>query len=181
MPTSDTSIVNVLLDSVNTWLVEKLQTDIPTTDGTKAGLVRPGLLQDNPLTYGISVLSYNNDPDDETGWGHSITQHDLTSLHNPQPYELGGGEMWFRRFTTKAEMYWPTTYERQQARQSANVVLSRIEYYLRTYPMIDISDSFGEYAAQLFVIKDLISDGGGVGQFIHHGKIWWQVLTSKSV
>ncbi len=176
----DTSIVNLIIDQANEHLIADLQTNVPASDPTRAVLIRPGLLQDNPLAFNVIVLTYANDPDDPNGWRHSISQNQGVGFQNPPSFETGGGQLWYRRFTTTLELYWPTNYDRQLARQYANVILSRTENSFWTRQFQNLFDTFGEAALQTYVINSHLSDAGGPGQFIQHCKIWWQVLTAKA-
>jgi hypothetical protein len=176
----DSSVCNLLIDTVNTYLTEILQEFVDVTDETRAGTVRPGLLQDDPTRFHISILTYSNDPDHQDRWRHSIVNHDLsTGKRNPPAYQLGGGSMWFRRFTTVLEQYWKPSTDRQRGRTLGNVVLSRAEHALNHAPINNLVDSFGEYAVQMYVKSSTATDAGGQGQFITHSKIWWEVLTAR--
>jgi hypothetical protein len=176
----------MLIDGMNEWLIEKLENAVDGNDPTKAGLIRPGFLQDNPLPWRISVLTFANDPDSPESWAHTITRADVTSIKDPSPYDLSGGQMMYRRFLTTLDMYWNPSFDRQTARQYANVVLSRAEGAIRSFKVYQqiggepFMDDFGEMAMLVQNTKDFISDGGGPGQFIHHAKIYWQVLTGRS-
>lgn len=174
------SIINNLIDGVNLYLTERLQDDVAVDDPTRAGLVRPGLLQDDPTRFHVSVLTFPNDPDSDNSWKHEIVVDNANGQqYNPPPYELGGGEMWYRRFTTSLELFYRTSVKREQARELSNVILSRAELAIAQFPVANEVDDFGELALQVRVMSSLIDQGGGDGQAIWHGKIWWQVLTGK--
>ena len=176
---TDTSVMNLIIDRINDNLEQAMLEKVSKVDDTRAGLVRTGLLQDDPTIYKIVVLSFSNDPDRDDRWKHSITNYDPTSTSGIPGYEIGGGEMWYRRFTTKLEMYWKSNFNRLKARQDANVVLSRAEHTIRKSAMNGLADDFGEYALQLYIKNSELYEAGGEGQFITHAKIWWEVLTGK--
>jgi len=177
---TDTSVLNLVIDKVNDDLEVALIEKVERTDDTRAGLVRTGLLQDDPTIYKVSVLSYSNDVDREDRWKHGVANYDIASASNPPGYEIGGGGMWFRRFTTKIEMYWKSSFNRQKARLNANVVLSRAEHTIKQVNMNGLADTFGEYATAIYVRNSELYEAGGQGQFITHAKIWWEVLTYKN-
>lgn len=175
------AISNIIIDNVNTYLTTVLQDEVDVNDDTRAGLVRPGLLQDDPTRYKVSVLTFPNDPDSETSWMNEIVATNANGADmNPPPYEIGGGEMWYRRFTTQLELFYRTKVKRDESRELSGVVLARAELAIAQQPLNLPSDDFGEEAIQVRVMKSSIAQGGGEGQFIWHCKIWWQVLTGKN-
>ena len=178
---ADTSIVNILIDYVNAALSDVLQATIDTEDPTRAGLVRPGLLQDDPLKYRISILTVADDSDRPNTWHHSIANNGPGNVGEMPSYETGSPSgLWFRRFTTKVQMYWSPSMNRQDARANANIVLSRAEHTISTTQPLNLEDTFGEAALQIFLNSTSIADAGGPGQFIHHAKIWWECLTVRN-
>jgi hypothetical protein len=177
---ADVSVIDMIIDQTVQKLKVALIDNVPESDPTRAGLVRGGLLQQNPAAAGVNVLVYENDPENNSEWLHSTTHYDMANgTKNPPAYELGNGFMWWRRFTIEMTMFWDRGIDRQVARSQANVVLGRIEKTIRTMKFNAI-DSFGEIALQPYVMKDRITDAGGKTQFIHYGKIWWQVLTGSN-
>ena len=175
------SLTYMLIQHINNNLEQDMQTNIPVNDPTRANLVRPGLLQDDPTIARINVLTYANDPDDELGWLHGVipggTPNQTTQ--DPPSYQIGGGEMWYRRFKTMIEVFPSPKVDRQGALQLASVVLARAE---RTLTLLDMNigtDDFGESAIDLRVMKSGLIFGGGEGQFIHICNIWYQILTEK--
>src|SRR4051812_35025483 len=99
MATSATSIVHQIADAVNRNLLFNMKDAVDQSDETRAGLVRLGLLQQSPLTAGINILTFFNDPEDENGWRHSVIKANPTSSlgMNIPAYQIGGGEFWYRR------------------------------------------------------------------------------------
>jgi len=176
------AIINMIIESVNDHLTELLQDDVDTSDSTRAGLVRPGLLQDDPTRFKVSVMTFPNDPDADGQWRHEIVVPNANGAeHNPPPYELGGGEMWYRRFTVQLEMFFSTRITRDNARQLAAVIISRAERSVALAPVALGIDEFGEEPLQTRVMSSTLTQGGGEGQFIWYGKIWFQVLTGKTL
>ena len=175
---ADTSILNLIIDAAIDKLVEDLSTNI--SDETKAGLIRDGRLQDDPTQYGITVLAYPNDPYDET-WIHTVAkgkEHNLLGLDVP-PYEIGGGEMWWRRFTAQLVMFFEPDVNRHEARMRAMVVLSRAEWSLSNLSIGDLGDTFGERGHKVFVVRSYTRHSGGTGTYIWKGMVNFVALTSK--
>lgn len=178
---TDTSVVNLIIDSVNADLVLNLQTLVAQGDATKAFLVRPGLLQADP-TPGINVLTHVNDPEDEKSWENAVVSgpgSDLRTLVSNYPYEIGEGELWYRRFTTELIQFWKPGFSRDDARRFSNVVLSRAEHTIKHSISGLGPDSFGEVSLAFYIASSRNSEGGGPGQFAWYGRIRWQALTGK--
>jgi hypothetical protein len=178
------SVTNLLLSAVNDYLTEIMQNELDESDPTRAGMVRPGLLQDDPTKDKVNILSFPNDPDaaDSSSWRNEIVADKANGGEvNPPPYEIGGGEMWYRRFTTQLELFFRTKVKRDEAREYASIILSRAELAIARASIWVGTDDFGEEPLQLRVMASSLSQGGGDGQFIWHGKIWWQVLTGKNL
>jgi len=174
---ADESILNLIVDYANEQLLYNLQYLVEQSDETRGGLVRAGLLQDDPLKNGINILTHIGDPEDELGWRHTIVRADTLPHHSPPPYMLGGGEMWHRKFTTELMQFFKTSVKRARARELASVILSRTEHAIRTMKLGVGPDSFGEFAFKAFVHSSINTEAGGDGQFIWRGRIWWICLT----
>lgn len=177
---ADTSIINLITEAAVAKLVTDLQTALDPTDPTLAAVVRYGKLQDDPTQgTGINVLAHVGDPYDE-GWFHSVTAaKELTSYAVPS-YEIGGGEMWWRRLTIQLSMFYISReVDRDTAMEYSYVVLSRAEKSLSELVVGDLVDTFGERAIKLFVVRSRLREGGGPGAHIYKGFLGFQVLTSK--
>lgn len=179
---ADNSIVQTIADTTTAYLKLILEDQIAAADETRAGLVRIGLLQASPLTAGINILTQFNDPDDPQGWRHGILPGPGHKLDLDMPaYEIGGGQMWFRRYTTVLELFFKNGATRVRSEELAQIILSRAELAIMEAPLpTENPDSFGEIALKTFIHSDTNIEGGGTGQFIFHGKIWWQCLTQKT-
>lgn len=168
----DISILNTLMEDTVDWLASKLITEIP--DESQAGLVRNGLLQADPTDTRINILIHPGDKE----WKHElyVSQHGIESPY----YEIGGGAIWMRRFEVEFSLFFDGESDRDVARTQANVVLSRTEYALKTMPMPQGADDFGE-SAQLIQVRDgYIEESGGEGTFIWRGCLRIEFLTEKS-
>lgn len=172
------SLVNMVIESVNSHLTDVLQDHVELDDPTRAGLVRGGLLQDDPTIPKVSILTFPNDSDQEDKWLNEIVVRNGNSAdYNPPPYEIGGGEMWYYRFTTALEMFFLPKVNRDNSRVYSSIVLSRAKRAIAQAPIGLLgTDDFGETPIQMYTVASRLTQGGGEGEFIWHAKIWWQVL-----
>lgn len=174
-----TSAVYSIAKAVADNLQHEMQTIVDTNDPTRGGLVRIGLLQQSPITAGINILVEFNDIDDERSWRHGIVSADGPMIGIAQiPYEVGGGQMWWRRYTIKMELFFRTGTTRDDAENLAQVILSRAEVAI-VNTNVDVTDDFGETPLKAYVVSSTNTEGGGTGQFIFHTVIWFQVLTDR--
>lgn len=179
---SDVSIIDLLVESVNQSLLYRLHDSVDTTDPSRAYQVRIGLLQDDP-THGVNILTHANDPDDVKGWLHAVVSGpgaDLRTNLSNIPYEIGGGELWFRRFTTELYIFCVPNASRDDSRREANVVLRRAEDAIRHADIGVGPDSWNEYGLAMYVATSVNTEGGGPGQFIYHARVQFQILTGQS-
>lgn len=180
MPT--TSTIHLIAQAVTNYMVETMQTEVNSDDDTRAGLVRMGPLQASPLTSGgINILTQFNDLESDKGWRHAIVSGPGDMLgFKVLPYEVGGGQMWVRRYTTLLTCFFRTSVLRAKAEELAQIILSRAEQAVLEAPLPQGVDSFGELALEAFIHSSINHDRGGPGQIIFDGQIWWQVLTEKT-
>lgn len=167
----NTSILNTLQEAAIDRLSERLITDTP--DSTQAGLIREGLLQDDPTDTQINLLIHPGDKD----WKHElyVTQHGISSPY----YEIGGGSTWMRRFTVEFQLFFDGEDDRSVARTKAHVVLSRAEHALKTMTVPADQDDFGEAGFLIQVRDSYLEESGGEGTFIWRGEIRIEFMTEK--
>lgn len=176
--TQPLAITNMIIQGVNQYLDNVMNTQIDISDPTKAGIVREGPLQDDPTKYHVSVLTYPNDPDHEDQWLSEVTAgSNSPPLGTPlvTTYEIGGGEMWYERFCTTLELFWKSDVNRDTALELSAVVLNRARAALRRMP-VPYVDDFGTTSLDLRVMKHQMIPSGGPSSFISHCKIYFQVL-----
>ncbi len=181
------SIVNLILNTLADKLRVNLQ-DAGVTNAEVATVVRPGLAQQNPVTDRISVFLHHGDPDDVSinpewkdkvvaPYGGGSTDGGFAA------YTIGGGVRYWRAFTIEVKAYFVRTQEvRDDARQTALNVFSRIVNVCVANQAFPLQDNFGEYSIVL-VVED-ISDsesGGPPAAFNWRGKVRFRVLTEKTV
>lgn len=171
------SIASAITQNVS----DVMQAFIETADETRAGLVRVGPLQASPLSAGINILMQFNDPQDVKAWPHTILNHAMArELGISMPtYELGGGEMWLRRYTLELTQFFRPGSDRVTAEELAQIILTRAEWAIRT-SKLGGTDDFGEIPLQTYLYTSVNTEGGGPGQFIFRGRIKFSVLTQKN-
>lgn len=181
-------ILDMVCNTLDAYLVQKLQTEIPFTDPTRAIMVRTGRLQDDPTVNFIHVLTQSGDPDNPEGWAHNSARLDVRGqpsmeFGNPPYLELGGGEgLWWRRMTVQIGCYFTQQgYDRNTAREYAHKVLGRTEFSIQYCPgLVGVKDEFSELVMAVYIAKSNFTEGGGPpDQFIWRGKIGFCLLTSR--
>lgn len=166
------SLLNVLMEAVVDRLARNLIDDV--ADETQAGLVRAGKLQDDPTLTEINILVHPGGED----WPDELYT-DQKGVRSPV-YEMGGGEYWMRRFKLQLALYFDRELDRSVAREKAMVVYSRTKNLLKSMPIPDYRDDFGERAHYLQISKSYLFEGGGEGTFIWNGTIWIEFLTNQT-
>lgn len=173
--------------------ISDLIVDAAVTDLQEAfpdfSLIRGGRMQENPLKNqeGTYILVHINDPKDPKAWNDGV----VSARRGDSPgqiwvpsYEIGGGEMWYRRFTTEFGYYATKQKDdRSEARMSAQWVKAKIEWTLRRSQRIPtLIDSFGEIAKQVRLYSSYAIEGGGPpASFIWRGEVLWMVLTNAEL
>jgi hypothetical protein len=150
------------------------------------GLIRGGLLQENPLPYRIVVLVHHNDPD-ETGtnpyWSDIPAHKDDVSGWNMPVAEIGGGGFVSRRFCIDIKIYFVRSKEnRGIARAYAARVIENAEMAISTSQCTSwsIVSKSGEIPLQAKIYKTMSSEGGGPpSSHIWSAKILFTVLTEQ--
>lgn len=174
------SIHDAVLDVVEAALQTALIDNV--SDDTKAGVVQQGHYQDDPEAQRIVVTLFENDPDSIVDDGTSS----MTGSWSDEPSyaECGGSLTWFRRFTVKFRALLTTTQEEKDAaRLIASTLRTRIEHTLLD---IDFSSvvADGEFVSKSIfseVLRGEMIQAGGPQAFDYHGKVRFQVETTKGV
>lgn len=128
-------------------------------DEARAGLVRPGKLQDDPTTKKINILIHPG--------GREHPDEIDRARFGDQVYEIGGGHhynsvFWIRRFKVELVMFFENIRRRSDARIRAHLVLARAMRELMTQDLSEIgADDFGESAWMVEVCQSYLEEGGG--------------------
>jgi hypothetical protein len=149
------------------------------------GLIRAGLLQENPVPYRVVVLVHHNDPDDSGTnpfWGDVTASEDDESGWHVPAAEVGGGEFMSRRFVLDIKIYFVRSKEnRQAAREAATAIIENAEAGVRmlNQSMHLISPSSnGEMPIQAKLYRTVSAEGGGPpASHIWSAKVMFTVLT----
>lgn len=149
------------------------------------GLIRGGLLQENPVKHRIVLLVHSGDPAEEN-WKDAIVNSRRPGTANPDleapAYEVGGGVMWWRVFTVEILYFGVKSKEpREEARRIANAVTGRVEQAIRRSQRIPpLKDDFDEQCVLVQITNSNIEEGGGPpASFIWRGRLHFQVLTNR--
>lgn len=162
--------MNLLMDRVVEHMTEEM-IDL-VTDESAAGLLRSGKLQDNPTIKKINILI--REGGDELP---DVMSTPYAKGINSPTYELGGGQYFRRRFVAEYQLFFIGETNRSTARSTANVVFSRFQNKIRQVSLSGLTDSFGETAIAVQVLRLLRSEGGGPGAFIWRGTHEFEFLT----
>ena len=178
------SVINQIIDQTVANLTTTMITNETDTD-LHPGLIRGGLLHENPVPYRIVVLVHHNDPDDSGNnpfWGDITAHEDDESGWKMPAAEVGGGEFYSRRFTLDIKIYFVRSKEnRQLSREIATSVIENAEKGVRmlnsTIWML-AQGATGEIPLQVKVYRTVSAEGGGPpSSHIWSGKIMFSVLT----
>jgi hypothetical protein len=169
IPTEE-GITDKVLDALLDFLTEKLQTDVPADDASRATTLKVGPRQDDPTA--VVVLIHENHPDDPDEWPHRPIPYrgtrrrggyvrdvyDQPQVRADAGYELvGGGSRMAYAFTIEIEIWGDEveglTLTRREVGQIAAVVTHRTVNALKAAgPKIGtgalLCDDFGETIVQ---------------------------------
>jgi hypothetical protein len=170
MSESDTtSIVNLLIDK----MVEHATSEMKDLvwESTELGLVRSGRLQADPLIAKLNLLIREGGKD----WPDIIKPENYRI--RGATFQMGGGELWLRRFMAQYHLYYIGTATRDEARTSCNIILARFKKII--YEMgLGMQDTFGETAILCSMVEEERSEGGGPAKsFIWRCKQRFEFLT----
>jgi len=179
-------IITMITNAIISDLETALDPDV-IADAGESNLVRIGSLQDDPQKYTNPVLVYENDPDDPNGWLHSqynssTQQSGGRDLIGQGQIELGGTELFYRRFTVHISSFLTRSgLKRAQAKVVFDLLHGRCFHALRNSTSImGLSDEFGESVLMCkngLVKSRVMISGGPPSQWIGRIKLWLQVLT----
>jgi len=156
-------------------------------DDEEISVVKGGKLLDNPVKLRISVTVNIGDPQAPEDWEDANVAVNIRPAIavwaiRTQPYEIGGGESWWRRGTVDWAYFGIKTKEDQvRAREIAMVTASRIQHAMRKSPrVLALTDSFGETAIQVVNVTSRMIEGGGPSAHIWRGHMRYQVQTHQN-
>lgn len=145
--TTYTGVEDLISAAMLTLLMQKLRTEVPVDDASRAQVLKGGLLQDDPM--GVVVLVHENDPDEPDSWKHfpvryrrdtssTFGQDNLVGRARPvtmggqgMSYSslVGGGSRMAYSFSVEVQVWgdeMDVAMEREDVRKTAAVVMSRV-------------------------------------------------------
>lgn len=179
---ADTQIVNLILTEMVTYLTQKMRTEIDPDDPSYAVIVKKGLLQTQKTQNNVQIGVTGGDHEDPNYKDGILTLGDLPSIgFEMDPREIGGGQMWMRRFVARLECYYIVQrFTEDQAHEVAYNTLGRLMANIEKAPIAGIRDTFGEEAIKAFCFANSFFESGGPpASYIFRGKILFQVLTER--
>lgn len=178
----DTQIVNLILETMVTHLLTKMKTEIDNDDPTQADIVKMGLLQVAKTLDNTQIGISGGDHEDPNYKDGILTLDDLPSIGwTTDPREIGGGQLWFRRFVAKIEVYYILqAFDETTAHKHAYNTLGRLMYNIENAPIAGLTDTYGETALKVFCFANSFFESGGPpASYIFRGKVLFQVLTER--
>lgn len=174
-------IVPMLLNEMQTHLENQLITLVPSNDPYRLGLVKVGRFQEDPTKTISYVALQPGDPED-TNWKDGIVtveQMENVGL-NLYAREIGGGELWWRRFTASIGCYWlQDRLEEDEAMEASYMIMGRLCSAIPQLNVGGLVDDFSEIAQFTILYATTFFQGGGPKKYIWRGKVMWQVLTER--
>jgi hypothetical protein len=165
-------------------ITERLQSDVPDDDVTRADVVKLGLLNESKTGKNIQIGINSGDHDKPEELDGIVTLRGLPKLgiHLPER-EIGGGQTWMRRGTCAIECFFiRERLEEAEAFQRAYEVLGRLTQAIEETPINELPvDSFGERAISIHCYASSYFESGGPPKsYVFRGKAHWAIFTSKT-
>lgn len=177
-----TMIVNMVLDRLLVHLTQKMQTDFPKNNPTRATVVKKGLLQQAKVENNIAIGIIGGDHEDPNYRDGIVTIETMQNIAQNFPArEIGGGQLWWRRGVVMIECF----YIQQQlsetvAFEQSYDVLGRLLDQIEQAPVSGLVDSYGERAIKIYCHSNTFFESGGPpNQYIFRGKVFWSVMTER--
>ena len=176
-------IVPMILKKVERHLQYELFDAVPEDSPTRAGLVKVGLMQENPADKVASVSITSGDFEDD-GFVDAHVDHpevqEFTIRHLPRG-EVGGGHYWWRRFSIRVQVFFVRAgYDEDTATQHAYDFYGRLQSAIEACQIGTMSDHYGERAlGKPYLESTTFFPSGGKNKFIFRGKLRFRVLTSR--
>lgn len=173
-------IIPMILKKTVTWVKEKCFEEVPEDDPTRSGLVKMGLLQENPADKVVSIAINSGDYEDPDFVDAHIDHPEVQefTIRNLPRGEIGGGTYWWRRFSIRVAVF----FVRQNYDEELSIYYA-YEFYGRLQRAIDqcqigtLEDKFGERAlGKPLMESTTFFQGGGKKKAIFRGKLRFRVL-----
>lgn len=176
-------ITSQIVERIRESLSPVLWDNIDPTDPTRC-VVKIGRFQEDPspvVNYIAIQMGDLEDPNYLDGIS-SLRKDEHQIGWNVPSREIGGTEMWWRRGTIRIGCFFIVkNYDETTARQSAGVIMGRVEGTLPRVSVANLRDPYGEHAIKLFVEGNtFFQSGGPPSSYIWRGKVRYQVLTERN-
>ncbi len=174
-------LANYYVNLINAQVVP----NVPNSDYA-IGLVRYGLLQDDPVLYRNTILVHLRDPDElsdnRVQWSDVPLPFANEWKDKFPPYEIGGGTggMWARRLVITIDSYFINTHEsREEARSIATWLEEAVHMAINNdCDGGGLIDSFGQVYITSWVVNTIaVEQGGPPDQFIYRVKLYVSAVT----
>ena len=179
-----------LISALVNHLTTEMQTNVPTSDPTRADVVKAGFLfHQNPTRATSNVyitVSFGRPDDDKAkdGIASLSTFPDVAARFGRYAREVGGGEVWFRRITVRFGLFFVrSSFSEDQALQYASQFMERLENALASWkPSGIVSSSGKERALWAYLYSSSIFESGGerAQSFMFRGEADILVATERS-
>jgi hypothetical protein len=174
-------IIPMILYKMLDHLTQKLITDMGS-DPIIPETIKIGRFQENPVKSVIYISLHPGDPEDPSFRDGIITLEQMQNIAVDLDWarEIGGGELWWRRFSAVIGCYWiQDRLDELTAMDNSFIMYGRLCTAIQQFDTSNLIDEFGEQPIMPFLYGSTFFEGGGKNQFIWRGKVLWQVLTAK--
>jgi len=169
-------ILNRMLEHLANVLIAQATDDlVPET-------IKIGRFQENPVKTVVYVSLHPGDPEDPAFRDGIVTLEQMQNIgiDLEYPREIGGGQLWWRRFTAMIGCYWmQDRLDEWTAMDNSYVIEGRLCSAIQSVDLNNLIDEFGEQPLMPFLYGSTFFEGGGKDQYIWRGKVLWQVLTAR--
>jgi hypothetical protein len=187
-----TMITNLLLQRLKSHLTAAMITSVAEDNPTRAGTVKIGRFQDNPVKSAIYISISGGDQSDpelidgildaraqSPGWQ---TGFNMFSREIGGDAEGHSSAFWWRRGRIQVGCFFiKTPMSEEEAAENAYEVLGRLTYAVDHCSVANIRDDYGEQAILLTAFaSNFFESGGPPNQYIWRGSVKWQCLTGRS-
>jgi hypothetical protein len=174
------NIKYLLMTRMETYLTQKMITEVPSSDKSKVNIVKLGRYQASPPPIYVTISAGDQEDPEFVDGVVNLREIEHIGFWVPTR-EIGGGTWWWRRGHIEIGCFFEFSgYTEKQAAQYACEVPSRLEYWLPQMPVADLKDSYDEGAHAIFVFADTFFEAGGPPtQYIWRGSLKWQCLTHR--
>jgi len=177
-------VTDLVLHRIKEHLILKMQTDIPKGDPTRAGVVKIGRFQENPIDAGVYISVNYGDPTNpdllDCNASVSSKHKDNTGIE-VSGYAIGGGSIWWRSIQVQFGCFFvEKKFTEEVAQEKASEVLGRLLETLATVYISNIVDSHGERAIIAYTYGNTMFESGGPpDQYIWRGTVKVDYLTER--